>query len=75
MKKITLTAACALAILAFSVPAPAHCGTCGVGDEDATQEECDAKCADEGDTTACVGACLEQHEKEHVEPDGSAQGD
>ncbi len=69
MKNAISTFVLLLAALAFSAPAGAHCGSCGVGGEKETQEECAAKCADEGDDTACVQECLEKHETEH-EKDG-----
>lgn len=61
------TALFALALAAFLVPSPAlsHCGSCGVGGEESTQEECAAKCADAGDDAACVQECVEKHEAEH----------
>ncbi len=67
MKQAVSTFALVLAILTFSTPAGAHCGSCGVGGEQDTQEECDTKCADQAEDTACVQECLEKHEKQHEE--------
>jgi len=65
MKNTIAISALILAAVAFNTPASAHCGSCGVGGEDATQEECAAKCADAGDDAACVQECHEKHEAEH----------
>lgn len=65
MKKTITIGALILAASVFATPASAHCGSCGVGGEDATQEECAAKCADAADDAACVQECHEKHEAEH----------
>ncbi len=62
MTKITPMGLALVAALAIAGTAHAHCGSCGVGGEDTTREECASKCADDA---ACVQACLEKHEKEH----------
>ncbi|MDG2307087.1 MAG: hypothetical protein P8R42_21045 [Candidatus Binatia bacterium] len=65
MNSIARYTAVIIASLTFAVPAFAHCGSCGVGGEKDTQEECTSKCADEGDDSTCVQQCLEKHETDH----------
>ena len=65
MKKTILGLTLAAA-LALPAAAGAHCGSCGIGGEESTQEECAAKCADAGDDAACVQECLEKHEADHA---------
>lgn len=65
MKKTLLSAAVFLAVGTFATTASAHCGSCGVGGEDATQEECASKCADAADDAACEQECVEKHDAEH----------
>ena len=65
MTKIAYLALGLAAALTIGGAAHAHCGSCGVGGEDSTREECASKCADDADDAACVQACLEAHEKEH----------
>lgn len=65
MKKKTFIAALLLGSVSIAAPAWAHCGSCGMGGEEATQEECAAKCADAADNAACEQACVQEHDAEH----------
>ncbi len=66
MKKTIMTLLCAAALASTPLTAAAHCGSCGVGGEKDTAEECAAKCADDADKTSCEEACKQAHDKDHA---------
>ncbi len=65
IKKIALPLIGAALLALAPLPAAAHCGGCGVGDEKSADEECAAKCAPDADKEACIDACKQKHEESH----------
>ena len=63
MKKIIFSFLCLLAITAFTTPARAHCGACGVGGDEEIVEACKPECTKaEGDHGDCPESCTKEHE-------------
>ena len=57
MKKIIWTASLVLALAAFSAPASAHCGACGVGDAAAEDSAGEADCSKGDGGKDCSADC------------------